>query len=165
VIGLQLRDARYDDPAVKQMLDKLFAHYRVQYPDEPGPPPIDPQAEAALYEPPEGTFVVASLAGDDVGCGGLRRCRAGEGIGELKRMWVEPHMRGTGVAQALVEELERRALALGYDRIWLDTGPRQLAAISLYKRNGYQPIPKYGHYSMDLPLVSMGKQLRSAQVG
>lgn len=161
MIGLQLRQARYDDPDVKCLLENLFAHYRQQYPGTPdGPPtPVDPLVEAARYEPPGGTFVVAAVDRADVGCGGVRHCSAGERTAELKRMWVEPHMRGTGVAQALLAELEGRAVALGYEAMWLDTGPRQLAAIRFYERNGYKPIPNYGRYSSHLALVSFAKQL------
>jgi GNAT superfamily N-acetyltransferase len=161
VDGLQLVDAHYDDPAVKRLLEKLFAHYRRQYPGAPDGPstPVDPQTETARYEPPDGTFVLAALGGAHVGCGGIRRCLAGERVAELKRMWVEPLLRGTGVAQQLLIELERRAVALGYGAMWLDTGPRQLAAIRFYGRNGYHSIPNYGHYSENLVLVSFGKQL------
>jgi GNAT superfamily N-acetyltransferase len=161
VVGLQLKDAPYDCPPASELLGRLFEHYRQQYPDAGAGPPrrADPRAEAARYEPPEGAFLLAVLDGANIGCGGLRRCEAGEGIAELKRMWVEPPVRRTGVAQALLDELERRAVELGYRAMWLDTGPRQRAAIRFYERNGYRPIPNYGTYASNLVLVSFAKQL------
>jgi GNAT superfamily N-acetyltransferase len=161
VSDLQLREARYDEPAVCELLGRLFEHYREQYPGvADGPPdPVDPLVEAARYELPDGAFIVAVMNGANVGCGGIRRCAAGDRVAELKRMWVEPRLRGTGVAQALLEELEQRAVSLGYEAMWLDTGPRQLAAIRFYGRNGYHSIANYGRHFHDLALVSFGKQL------
>ncbi|WP_244259678.1 GNAT family N-acetyltransferase, partial [Paraburkholderia phenazinium] len=43
-----------------------------------------------------------------------------------------------GLSRRVLAELERRALALGYTRVYLSTGPRQPEAIGLYRSSGYR---------------------------
>ena len=43
--------------------------------------------------------------------------------------------------------LEKWAGELGYKKCILETGKKQPEAISLYKKNGYKPIPNYGQYT------------------
>lgn len=62
---------------------------------------------------------------------------------EIKRMYVEPELRGRGGARALLEALENSARDRGYPRVLLDTGPDQPHAKSLYESAGYRPIPDY----------------------
>lgn len=64
---------------------------------------------------------------------------------EIKRMYIEPASRGSGLAARLLAELEARAATLA-DRVVLHTGERQRAAIRLYERSGYLPIDVYPPY-------------------
>ena len=105
--------------------------------DTDEPAPVD-------LAPPRGVFLVACADDGPVGCGGIRD--HADGIAELKRMYVVPAARRTGVARGLLAELEGRAVALGYTRIRLETGVRQPEAIALYESCGYAPIERYGHY-------------------
>ena len=90
-------------------------------------------------------FLVARDAhGTAIGCGGLRLL--GPGSGEVKRMYVEPAARGTGVAAALLRALEDRARDFGIGRLLLETGTGQPDAIRFYQREGYEPIDAYGPY-------------------
>ncbi len=73
--------------------------------------------------------------------GAVRRMDAD--VGEIKRMFVRPAARSRGVAGALLEALEATARSLGYRRVRLDTGPKQVHAIRLYQRAGYVPIDPY----------------------
>lgn len=91
--------------------------------------------------PPQGVFLLAWLDGTAIGCGGLKV--AGEGTGEIKRMWVAPEARGLGVAQRLLDGLEGHAQALALSRVRLDTNRTLVEARALYARNGYQGIPAY----------------------
>ncbi len=91
--------------------------------------------------PPQGVFLLAWLDGAPIGCGGLKV--AGEGTGEIKRMWVAPEARGLGVAQRLLDSLEGHAQALALSRVRLDTNRTLVEARALYARNGYQDIPAY----------------------
>tara|TARA_R110001606_G_scaffold2886_1_gene12487 strand:- start:48 stop:518 length:471 start_codon:yes stop_codon:yes gene_type:complete len=80
-----------------------------------------------------------------VGCGSIKKFD--EISVEVKRMYVSPKNRGTGIAQKILNELEIWAKELGYKKCVLETGKRQLEAIQFYKKCGYKIIPNYGQYT------------------
>ncbi|MDX6681099.1 MAG: hypothetical protein QOG94_1138 [Solirubrobacteraceae bacterium] len=100
-----------------------------------------PRAGARELSPPGGAFVVGYEDGEAVCCGGVKRLP--DGACEIKKMFVLDAARGRGVARALLEELEARARALGYEVARLDTGPRQARAQRMYERAGYAPIENF----------------------
>ena len=104
-----------------------------------------------------GVFLVAALASEPVACGAIRRIAPG--VAEIKRMYVVPQSRGSGIARALLARLEREARALGASRIVLETGLRQPEALALYGRAGYATIAPYGEYISSPLSVCMGKEL------
>jgi DNA-binding MarR family transcriptional regulator len=63
--------------------------------------------DAREITPPEGVLVIARLRERAVGCGALRL--HGKAPAELKRMWIDPSVRGLGVGRRLLLELERHA--------------------------------------------------------
>jgi GNAT superfamily N-acetyltransferase len=65
---------------------------------------------------------------------------------EIKRMYVEPDARGSGVADALLAAVEQRARDEGVPRIVIHTGDRQHAALRFYERHGYTPIDVFAPY-------------------
>ena len=65
---------------------------------------------------------------------------------EIKRMFVEPDARGSGVADALLEAVEQRARDEGVPRVVIHTGDRQHAALRFYERHGYTPIDVFPPY-------------------
>lgn len=67
-------------------------------------------------------------------------------MAEIKRMYAAPAARGTGAAVALLRALEAEARSAGIRRLVLETGTAQPDAIRFYEREGYAPIPLYGHY-------------------
>ncbi len=79
---------------------------------------------------------------------------------EIKRMYVDPALRGQGIGLSLLSALEAWAGELGYDTARLETGKGQPEAIGLYQKAGYQIIPNYGPYK-DMPnSVCMEKELK-----
>ena len=94
---------------------------------------------------PGGVFVLALLDGQPVACGGFRPLRAG--IAELKRMYVRPDTRGSGLGRRLLEHLEESARRAGYAQLWLETGTEQPEAMALYASAGYSPIPAFGQFA------------------
>lgn len=80
-----------------------------------------------------------------LGCGAIKEFEAG--TMEVKRMYVLPEARNTGIASKVLTELEVWARELTYARCILETGLKQPEAISLYKKNGYQQILNYGQYA------------------
>jgi GNAT superfamily N-acetyltransferase len=97
-----------------------------------------PSATPDELSPPAGAYVVG-FAGDQPACGGGIK-DLGDGVAELKRMYVVPQFRGRGVARQLLESLEALATDLGYQAIRLDSwSPSK----GFYVRAGYEEIPDY----------------------
>jgi drug/metabolite transporter (DMT)-like permease/GNAT superfamily N-acetyltransferase len=94
------------------------------------------------YEDPDGTFlVVYDDLGRPVACGGIRSL--GDGVAEVKRMYVVPEARGEGIGAQLLKRLEDEARRRGYSHLRLDTAAPLTAAQALYRRAGYREIPDY----------------------
>lgn len=90
---------------------------------------------------PDGAYLVGYEGAEAVAGGGLRRLD--DGVAEIKRMYVRPVARSRGVARVLLEALEQTARELGYERVRLDTGPKQVHGLALYRSAGYADVPPY----------------------
>ncbi len=102
-------------------------------------------------------LLARNAAGEAVACGALRRL--GPELAEIKRMYVVPEYRRRALGRRILEELEARAAALGYESLRLETGERQPAAIGLYRSFGYVQIPCYNEYAYDPHSVCFQKRL------
>lgn len=153
--GVAIARAALQDDASRALIAALNAELSAMY-HEPGANHFG--LTPTEVAPGRGAFLVARRGGAPVGCGAVRMLD-GE-TAELKRMYVAPAARGTGLGRRLVRALEAEARALGVRRLVLETGIRQHAAIALYRATGFQPIPLYGEYhaSPDTSLC-MGKDL------
>lgn len=129
----------WDDPDAVRLRDAQRTELDARYGTDNHEPGEVPTADTVPV------FLVARDAdGTAIGCGGLRLL--GPGSGEIKRMYVAPSSRGTGVATALLRALEDHARRLGLTRLLLETGTGQPDAIRFYQREGYEPIEAYGPY-------------------
>jgi putative acetyltransferase len=93
---------------------------------------------------PNVDMVGACVDGKVIGVGGLEVQE--DRIGELKRFFVTPEYRGTGVADALLAGLLDYARVHELDLVRLETGDKQRAAIAFYRRHGFVEIPRFGPY-------------------
>jgi GNAT superfamily N-acetyltransferase len=100
-------------------------------------PPLAPDE----LRPPGGAYVVGFVGAEAVAGGGLRRLT--DEVAEIKRMYVRPAARSRGVARALLAALEDEAVSLGYTAARLDTGPRQMHGLALYRSAGYVDVEPY----------------------
>jgi ribosomal protein S18 acetylase RimI-like enzyme len=115
------------------------------------------------YAPPRGRLLIAVAAGEVAGCVGLRPLEPG--VGEIKRLWVEPGFAGRGIGRALAERIIADARALGYQRLRLDTLPARMpAAQHLYASLGFREIPPYYHNPLD-DVVMLELELAPAAAG
>ena len=125
VDGLRLRG---------DMQSELAARYQI-----PDQETEKPTAETVT------AFVVARDPGHAaIACGALRLLD--DGTAEIKRMYVTPEARGSGVATQVLRALEDQAREHGVGTIVLSTGTKQPDAIRFYEREGYQHTDGYGPY-------------------
>jgi GNAT superfamily N-acetyltransferase len=93
------------------------------------------------YAPPTGRLYLAYVLEEPAGCVGMRKI--GEGICEMKRLYVRPLHRGNGIGRKLVLQLVKDGRELGYSKMRLDTMPYLERAIELYCTMGFKPIHNY----------------------
>lgn len=102
-------------------------------------------------------FFVARLDGVPAGCGGVQL--VGTEYGELKRMYVRPQFRGSGLGKRMLEHLTDYTRQRGVTVLRLETGIHQVEAIGLYKQSGFQRIPPFGPYHDDPVSMCFEKHL------
>jgi ribosomal protein S18 acetylase RimI-like enzyme len=110
---------------------------------------VEIAAMPGQYAPPAGELLLARDAGREaIGCVGLRPLDI-QGCCEMKRLYVSPAGRGSGVGQALVHALVEVARRNGYHEMRLDTLPSMAGAQALYRKLGFEVIGPY----YDTPIV------------
>ena len=128
---VELRSAGTTDPDILTLTSAQQAELAAIYGDD--------QPLVALH--PDIQFILLLVGGTPVGCVGLQPVEPG--LGEIKRMYVEPASRGWGLSRLLLAEVESEARRLGITRLRLETGTAQQEAITLYTHHGYTPTPPY----------------------
>ncbi len=137
------RELSVIDPIAHQLLAEYFSFRSATFPMTDGyharfPPPEQ-------FEHPNGVFLVVddrdTQGGADIGCGGVRSL--GGSRFEIKHLWIRPAWQGRGLGRALLNELEKRAIALGATEFVLDTNASLETAGHLYKSSGYSEIEAF----------------------
>jgi GNAT superfamily N-acetyltransferase len=100
------------------------------------------------YARPRGRLLLAYVDGTPAGCVALHDL--GDGICEMKRMFVPEVFRGRGVGRALAERIIAEGKGAGYRVMRLDTSRRQGEAVRLYERAGFRRIPPYSDLADDV---------------
>ena len=94
------------------------------------------------YAPPDGRLLLAKVDDQIAGCIALRKLAPG--ICEMKRLFVRPAYRSTGLGRDLVNTILDEARKLGYTHMRLDTLPGRMdKAIALYRSIGFVDIEPY----------------------
>jgi GNAT superfamily N-acetyltransferase len=111
--------------------------------------------------PPRGRLLLAFDNEQLAGCVALRQI--GDGVCEMKRLFVRPDFQGRGLGRRLVDAIVSEAKDIGYKRMRLDTLPPKMnKAIALYQSSGFKdiqpyydnPVPGARFMEMDLRSVS-----------
>lgn len=133
-----------DDPRAAFMLADLQGEYDRLYPSQARAAEEDKEINsypASAFSPEEGgAFLLVLSGGEAVAGGALMRTHdslALENSAEFKRIWTHPKFRGLGLSKYLLAELENQAARMGYDHVFLTTGPKQPVAVALYRATGY----------------------------
>lgn len=94
-----------------------------------------------IYAMPAGRLLIGYVGHEQAGCVGLRPLEPT--VCELKRLWVRPTFRGTGLGRRLTEAMMAEARRMGYTKMRLDTVSTLEAAIALYRSLGFAEIEAY----------------------
>lgn len=101
---------------------------------------------AALLSPGFEFYLCNAPEGAVAGCCGLA---LKDGYGEVKRMYLHPHMRGRGYGRAMLGHLARRAKSLRLPVLRLEVGIHQPEALALYAACGFKEVGPFGEYFPD----------------
>lgn len=93
------------------------------------------------YAPPRGRLYLAIAGGKPAGCAALRPLFHRDA--EMKRLYVRPAHRGSGLGRTLALRIVEDARALGYVSLKLDTLPAMKAAQRLYQDLGFRDTAPY----------------------
>jgi GNAT superfamily N-acetyltransferase len=145
---LSIRDADPDAPEALACLRAYFDFLLdVSMDLTPEMLPL-PLPDAGNYRPPKGAFLLACADGSAFGCVSLHPL-AGS-TAEIKRLWVAPEVRGTGLARRLMQAIESRACQMGFTTLKLDSNSRLTTAIALYRAMGWQDCAPYTGFPADI---------------
>jgi putative acetyltransferase len=146
VIAVEIHAERPDHPEVVTLLGELDRYLGELY--EPDANHILSVEELLV---PDISFFVARQGGRIVGTGAVRRMPGdadtdGQAYGEIKRMYVDPTLRGHKIGRRLIEMLEDALRREGILLALLETGRDQHEAVRLYERCGYVQRGAFGGY-------------------
>lgn len=109
-----------------------------------------------LIEFNSNVFIIYSN-GKAVACGCFKKYNTN--TVELKRMFVSPEARGLGLAQRVIKELENEAIDQGFETMILETLYKQIEAINLYQKVGFEIVENYEPYEGLTNSVCMRKSI------
>mgnify|MGYP001167512870 CR=1 FL=1 len=157
--GLEIRPERPDHAQVVALLDALDRYLGELY--EPEANHILSVSELLAADV---TFLAAWSQGRVVGTGAARAmppdaASGDQAYGEIKRMYVDPGLRGQRIGERMLQQLEAAVRGRGLMQARLETGEAQHAALRLYERCGYRRCGAFGGYPDNGLSVFMRKDL------
>ena len=143
---------------IAEVLREAFAEYKNLYTDE-AYAATTPASDEVRNRIGEKTVWVALCQGEIVGT--VSAVPYNKSF-YIRSMAVLPSARGQDIGELLLEEIEKVARALGYERLLLCTTPFLNRAIRLYERFGFRRSDEGAKDLCGTPLFTMMKTLSSA---
>ena len=151
-MNVTIAAARPDSPDVARLVEELEAELAASY---PATSRHGFSVERLVTDGVD--FFVLRVDGEPAGCGGI--LFVDNEFGELKRMYVRPEFRGTGLGRRLLVHLASHARSRGITLLRLETGHQSAAALGLYERFGFRRIPPFPPYVPDPLTLCMEMRL------
>lgn len=151
-VSIELVDPRM--PEITDMIRALDRYMTDLYPAE-----SNHLVDVETLSGADVRFFAARMDGKYCGCGAIM-VRPGDHA-EVKRIYVSPNARGSGLGKRILERLEAEARALGLPLMRLETGRLQPEALNLFAAFGFTRCGAFGDYPSDDPYsVFMEKSVR-----
>jgi putative acetyltransferase len=130
------RATRADSPAAMQLVDQALRDYGLYAVPEAGD--VDLTDLEQHYDAHGGCFELIEIDGKLVGVVGWRP--VGDGVIELKKVYLASSTRGLGLGRRAVERVIAAARTAGARAIVLETATLLTEANALYRRLGFVPV-------------------------
>jgi len=146
---IRISEARW--PTDRAIVEALFREYVASLAEDISFQNVDDELAAlpGKYARPTGAVLIARDGDQAAGAVAYRMVEPG--VCEMKRLYVRPAWRGSGLGRELANELIEYARAQGYRTMLLDTLASMSAARALYRDLGFMPVAPY--YDNPLPGV------------
>jgi ribosomal protein S18 acetylase RimI-like enzyme len=146
---LRIAEARW--PEDRALVEALFREYVASLAEDISFQNVDDELAClpGKYARPTGVILIAREGDDAAGAVAYRMIEPG--VCEMKRLYVRPSWRGTGLGRELANELIEDARTRGYRTMLLDTLASMQSARALYRDLGFVSVAPY--YDNPLPGV------------
>lgn len=118
------------------LIKDILAEYGLQC--EPFGADRDVYDVELYYQTKGGEFWVVEWEGKIVGTAAYYPIGRGKNAVEIRKMYILPSVRGQGLGKFLLQELESKIAARGFDEIWIETATVLQEAVKMYETKGYQ---------------------------
>lgn len=148
----EIRFVEITDPDFQGLVQALDTELHLMYGEL--------QKSFDVHNTTDGLEIVAVIYDMDnpIGCGAYKQYSAD--TMEIKRVYVKPEFRNQGIAQHIMKAIETYGLQKGYSQVLLETGVKQLAAVSSYAKRGYAVCEAYEPYVGNPNSICMTKTLK-----
>jgi putative acetyltransferase len=148
-MSLRITQARW--PEDRAIVETLFREYVASLAEDISFQNVDDELAGlpGKYARPAGVVLIARDGDEAAGSVAYRMVEPG--VCEMKRLYIRPAFRGSGLGRELANELIADARARGYRTMLLDTLASMSAARALYRDLGFMPVAPY--YDNPLPGV------------